>query len=354
MNELNEDISKAEVFQSLYDTSPDLYRTIDLDGKIILCNKTYAEKIGFATNEIIGQSIFDHVGQKSHQNLKETFEHWRKTGQVTNNEIWLKRNDGVEFPVLLSANNLLDDNGRLIGSNTVLRDISELTQAKSEIDALKLKKLAIIGELSARISHDLRNPLTTMRTSLELLSVLDNQMVKKHNDVFKKINGAVIRMSHQIDEVMDYVKPKPLDINNYSLKEIIHDVVDQLQKQDNIVINLPQNDVKINCDKEKLEIVLSNLILNAIQAMNYHGVITLRIIDQASSVKIEVEDSGSGIPDELKEKIFEPLFTTRQIGTGLGLPSCKAIVEKHNGTLSFRTKIGQGTVFVIELPKSTS
>lgn len=345
-------INKGQVFQTLYDNSPDLYRTIDVDGKIVLCNKTYAEKLGYKMGEIIGNSIFEHVSEKSLQNLKNTFEHWQKTGCVLNSELWLKRKDGTDFPVLLSVNNLHDSNGQVIGSNTVMRDISELLQAKSEINELKMRKLAIIGELSARISHDLKNPLAVIKSSLDLLNAFEDPCLQKHETIFKKINKAVIRISHQVDEVMDYVKPKSLNIAQHSLKKILCDVVDQIDKQDSVIINLPQNDVMINCDDEKLEIVFTNLILNAVQAMNNHGTITLRITDGSQSITIEVEDSGPGIPDEFKDKIFEPLFTTRQIGTGLGLPSCKTIVEKHNGTISFRTVIGKGTVFVIELPKN--
>ncbi len=349
---LNE-TKKAQIFQTLYDNSLDLYRTIDLDGTITLCNKTYAEKLGYEIDEVLGHSIFDHVADKSFQDLKQTYEHWKKTGCVANSELWLKRKNNTTFPVLLSVSNLYDSKGDLIGSNTVIRDISEISQIKSEVEALKQKKLAIIGELSARISHDLKNPLAVIKSSLDLLYAFDDPSLEKHDQIFKKIDRAILRISHQIEEVMDYVKPKPLKINNHSIQKILSDVTDGIGKQENIVINLPQNDVKLNCDDEKLEIVFTNLMLNAIQAMDNRGTITLRIIDGPNNVKIEVEDSGPGIPDEAKNRVFEPLFTTRQIGTGLGLPSCKAIVEKHGGTISFRTEIGKGATFVIDLPKNS-
>lgn len=350
---LNE-TKKARIFQTLYDNSLDLYRTIDLDGTITLCNKTYAEKLGYELNEVLGHSIFEHVADKSFGDLKQTYEHWKKTGCVANSELWLKRKDGTTFPVLLSVSNLYDSKGDLIGSNTVIRDISELSQIKSEVEALKQKKLAIIGELSARISHDLKNPLAVIKSSLDLLYAFDDPSLDKHDKIFQKIDRAVLRISHQIEEVMDYVKPKPLKINSHSIQKILSDVVDGIGKQENVTISLPQNDVKINCDDEKLEIVFTNLFLNAIQAMDNCGTITLQIIEEPNNVKIEVQDSGPGIPEDVKDKVFEPLFTTRQIGTGLGLPSCKAIIEKHGGKISFRTKVGEGTTFVIELPKNPS
>jgi PAS domain S-box-containing protein len=344
-------IDSDVIFKELYNNSPDLYRTVDTDGKIILCNRAYAENLGHTIDEVLGCSIFDHVADKSLQDLQNIFQSWLNTGKVSNHQIWLKRKDGTSFPCLLSVNNLYSS-GQIIGSNTVIRDISEIVQAKHEIDSLKAKRFSIIGELSSRIAHDLRNPLSVIRTCIEVLHEDKDPFLEKRAEYFKKIDRAIIRMAHQIDEVMDYVKPKPLDIHPHSLKEIIHWVIEEIGKSENIIIVLPQNDIILNCDYEKIEIVFANLILNAIQAMNNFGTITIRIIDCQNSVKLEAEDTGDGISDQVIDKVFEPLFTTRQIGTGLGLASCKSIVEKHNGRITVETGVGKGTTFVIDLPKN--
>ena len=118
-----------------------------------------------------------------------------------------------------------------------------------------------------------------------------------------------------------------------------------------VAIDLPKTDTSLICDASKLEIVFSNLILNAIQAMNGIGSIHIRIKNEEKTITIEIEDTGPGIPQDLLPKIFEPLFTTRQIGTGLGLVSCKSIIEKHGGTLTVQTQTNKGTTFFIELPK---
>lgn len=348
---LLEDIDKENIYRQLYENSPDLYRTINHDGIIILCNKAYAEKLGYTVPEVIGSSIFDHTAQQSIDDMKSTYEKWVITGRISNVQIWLKRKDGSEFPVLLNVNSLHDKDGRLIGSNTVMRDITEILEAKKEIEDLKLKRLSTIGELAARIAHDLRNPLTVIKSTVQILNVINDPALEKYSSYFQKIDNAVMRISHQVEEVLDYVKPKPLNINPHSILDIIKSVVDKVGKNEEITINLPKNDAIIQCDEEKLEIVFVNLFLNASQAMNSKGTITIRILSQQDAVSIEVEDTGPGIPDKLKSKIFEPLFTTRQIGTGLGLPSCKTIVEKHHGKISFVSNMGKGTTFTITLPK---
>ncbi|MDE2590741.1 MAG: histidine kinase, partial [Patescibacteria group bacterium] len=93
------------------------------------------------------------------------------------------------------------------------------------------------------------------------------------------------------------------------------------------------------------------LILNSVQAMNGIGSLHIRAKNEEKTITIEIEDTGHGIPQDLLPKIFEPLFTTRQIGTGLGLVSCKSIVEKHGGSINIQTQINKGTTFIISLPK---
>jgi len=114
-----------------------------------------------------------------------------------------------------------------------------------------------------------------------------------------------------------------------------------------IIINLPENDVSFRCDSRKIEGVMSNLINNAVQAIDGQGEIDVTMSADSKFVKIKVRDSGSGIDKENLEKIFEPMFTTKKSGTGLGLVICKSIVEQHGGSISVSNK---PTTFTIKLP----
>ena len=217
---------------------------------------------------------------------------------------------------------------------------------------LQKQQLDDIGKLSARIAHDLRNPLMIIKASIEMMK---KKGICEHTDAsnyFSKIDKAIIRISHQIEEVLDYVEPKPLSIQRFSILDIIKSSVSKTTKFENLVITLPSNDCFIMCDIKKLEIVFYNLITNAIQAMNNDGKIDVEIVDNGNDILIKIEDNGSGIPDDKLPKIFDPLFTTRQIGTGLGLPCCKNIVEKHEGVIDVKTILNKGTTFFIKLPKN--
>lgn len=345
---------QSRIYQNQYDNSLDLYRTVDAGGKIISCNKSYAKSLGYSIREVIGSTIFLHVAEKSSDDLKQVFEKWRSTGLVKNHEIWLKRKDGTIFPVLLSVNNMYDEKRKLLGSNTVMRDISEIYQIRREIGEIKSKRLEVIGELSARIAHDLRNPLSIIKMTTQFLESQDDPTLLKYSAYFSKIQRSITRMSHQVEEVLEYIRPQSLNVKTNSILNIMMHTLERFTEYPGVKIIMPKNDAKIECDAEKLEIVFLNLILNAIQAMGNKGKIHIRICDNGYSITVEVEDTGPGIHKDLLPKIFDPLFTTRMIGTGLGLPSCKNIIEKHGGAINVKTKIGKGTTFLLYLPKNTT
>jgi len=345
-------ISSEKKFRQLYETSPDLYRSINTDGKILNCNKRYAESLQYSKGEIIGSSIFDHVSMDTIDEMKESFRSWKNTGISNNHEVKMRRKDGSTFPALISASSMYDEKGILVASNTTIKDLTEINKAREQVQEEKTKRLTAIGELSARIAHDLRNPMSVIKNTMELVEdELNVESSPSLSKKFKRINRAITRINHQVDNVLDFVKNKPLQFENTSLSSILDFVIDKINVPSDVTINLPKNDTEIFCDFEKLEIVFLNLITNAIQAMSNKGEIDIRFTDEESQVIIEIEDFGPGIPEKNRSQIFDPLFTTRQVGTGLGLPSCKNIVEKHGGTIEVKSRIDEGTTFVIKLPK---
>ena len=211
------------------------------------------------------------------------------------------------------------------------------------------ERLSSIGSLASRLAHDLRNPLSVIKNSMEILKMrLNNNMDEKVNHQLSMVGRAVSRMSHQIEDVLDFVNIASLKIQSSSLITIIESSILNTVIPKSVIIHLPKNSATAMCDPFRLEVVFSNLIKNACQAVNDKGEITIRIIDRKDDVVVEIEDSGPGISEANMEKIFEPLFTTKQSGTGLGLASCKSIVEKHGGSLAVRNN---PTTFVVTIPK---
>ncbi len=238
------------------------------------------------------------------------------------------------------------------------RDYLQAEVERKAQEILRSERLSAIGNLAARVAHDLRNPLSVIQSTSKILRLkLGEYLDEKSSEQWARLDRAVYRMSHQLEDVMDYVRMSPLKKKDYSLCVILQDVVERVVVPENVTIRLPQNDRTVFCDPEKLEIVFVNLVMNAVQAMeSKEGTVSIGIFDdpiEQNNALIKVSDTGVGISEEMIDKIFEPLFTTKQVGTGLGLSSCKNIIEQHSGDISVSSIPGKGTTFTIKIPKKS-
>jgi two-component system sensor histidine kinase HydH len=214
----------------------------------------------------------------------------------------------------------------------------------------KREKIVVIGELASRFSHDIRNPLSNIQMAVDMLQKNKN-IVSSHSneEKFQIITKNLDRISHQVNDVLDFVRTQPLEKKDLSMLVCLSESISTMDIPKNIKINLPKEDVSIYGDSSSLQIVCKNLILNAIQAIgNQEGYITLRFDEESQYSIIEIEDSGPGFHESQISEIFEPLITTKQKGTGLGLVSCKNIIENHGGTIIAKNN---PTTFTIRLPK---
>jgi signal transduction histidine kinase len=215
-------------------------------------------------------------------------------------------------------------------------------------EKLKTEKLSAVGELAARIAHDLRNPLAVLKNSCALVKMQLDGSDPKIQQYITKMENSIDRMSHQIEDVLEFVRTTPTHKEFVAIRELIKKSIDDIDLPKDTLIIMPKNDEKINCDAQKIRTVFTNILLNGIQAMEGKGTISIKITGYTKFVNIEITDSGPGMPEENLQKIFEPLFTTKQTGTGLGLASCKSIVEQHRGAISAKNN---PTTFKITLPR---
>ncbi len=307
-----------------------------------------------------GQSVPIQVKKNEFDSVGVEFESEKIIGDITSivekqvqnrilvleSQLEEERKNSYEFRKILGENlkefnriekNLKKEKVRLEG------EIREKTQK-----LVQAERLSAIGELASRLAHDLRNPLSVIKATVQLIKHTNENLddpTKKRVDL---IEGSIFRMTHQIDGVLDYVKATPLKKKPSSLNEIIMAAIQTLLIPPNVTINVPKAEITFLCDPQKIEIVIANMILNSIQAIgNQKGIINIRTKKHQESVTIRIEDSGNGIAQSIIDKIFDPLFTTKEEGTGLGLASCKNIVEQHKGKISVST---DPTVFSITLP----
>lgn len=213
----------------------------------------------------------------------------------------------------------------------------------------KKEKLAVIGKLSSNIAHDIRNPLGTIKNA----GVIIDKENKNENEIISRelnrINISIRRITHQIEEVLNYVRTTPIILKSHSINKTIQESIDTLNPPKNIQLKLPEKDLMMNFDYEKMFIVIVNILLNAIQSIgDKEGVIKISINEKSTEHTIKIENSGPNIPEKDLQRIFDTLFTTKLEGTGLGLSSCKNIIEQHNGKIQV---INNPVTFSITIPK---
>ena len=213
----------------------------------------------------------------------------------------------------------------------------------------KTEKITTIGHLASRLAHDIRNPLSVIQMTTDILSN-NPDISEKFQKYASSITESIQRISHQVNNVLDYVQQKPLNLTKIEVSKIVNSAVDSIKIPENITVEKNTTEDEIVCDYHLIEIVVINIITNAIYAITPEaGKIKIETKREHNTIKIEISNTGEPIPEKSLEKIFEPLYTTKQEGTGLGLASCKSIIDQHKGTISVKN---DPTTFTIKLPRN--
>jgi len=331
----------------LFDTIPSPAIIFDKNDKFVNCNQFFLQKIGYSKDELEKMYAPDFLSEKDVKTYREVIVPALEEGRsLMEIELHIKKKDGSIFHSLWNHMAMRDDNNEYIGFTAIGLDLAEIDKIRDEL--VRKEKFAALGQLAGNIAHDIRNPLTTLKNSMFLIKKSPNpQTVQKEEP---RINRSIDRIAHQVDDVLEYVGFSPLQFSKKSIGEILISSYHSIPIKDNINFNFPDNDIKIECDDKKLERVFTNIILNATQAIGSDkGSIDVRINDKDDRIEIDFENSGPTIDEENLEKVFEPLFTTKMEGTGLGLASCQNIVNLHGGIISVTSP---PTIFTVRLPKT--
>ena len=235
-------------------------------------------------------------------------------------------------------------------NKTLQKRTRQLEDTTSEL--IKSERFSAIGELASRISHDIRNPLSNIHMSIELIKnsapetkVTDDSI----NEKLELVSKNVERISHQINDVLGFIQNRQIKRESFNLSSCLHETIESLNIPNNIVIKSPKIEKIVSADFFQLQIVFNNLLLNGIQAIGTdNGEILIHFSEDDNYEIIEFENSGPSISEEILPHIFDSLVTTKQVGTGLGLVSCKTIIENHKGRITVRNN---PTVFTVTLPK---
>jgi two-component system, NtrC family, sensor histidine kinase HydH len=217
------------------------------------------------------------------------------------------------------------------------------------------ERLAALGQMVAGVSHEIRNPLGIIQSTAELLGQMPNadDTQKRLSTVIREESG---RLNNIVTEFLDFARPQDPALQECLLEEIVQRNISFLQpeltkRKIKVSHNIRGRSFKIKADPEMLYRAFLNIFVNAIQSMNGGGVLQVKIGEERTDFFVEIEDTGSGIPREHLNTIFNPFFTTKDKGSGLGLSIVKKIIEGHDGDITVRSRESIGTTVVIKLPR---
>lgn len=321
------------------------------------------------------------------EDRKRFLELFADTKQVKGFECQMKAAGGNIIWVSISAQGILGPDGNIQYFDGILEDITKRRHAEAELERyrnnlekmvnertfqlkqtqnelVKKEKMAVLGQLTATVSHELRNPLGVIRTSNFFLHRKIKDIDQKTAKHFNRIDEQISICDTLITDLLEYTQGGDLNLTQWNISSWLPEVIEKVQEQENIAVKLQAvaDLPTISHDMEKMRSVLFSLLNNAAQAVkakaeasqlengNYTPNIQVEILAETKGLVVIVKDNGIGMDAETKEHAFEPLFTTRARGAGLGLAIAKKIVENHGGSLSLESRQGEGTLIKLFLP----
>lgn len=257
-------------------------------------------------------------------------------------------------PLLVNAANIQENEDGRTGKVFLFTDISNIKNLEEQLR--RHERLASLGRLAAGIAHEVRNPLSSIKGFAAILAnrCSSDEHSRKISDV---LVGEVERLNRVVTELLEYARPSELHLRRVSAKEFIEASLRLIEKdavhQDvGIETIIQPGDLSIKCDPDRFSQVLLNLYLNALQAMPHGGLLKVLVKEEGEELIVNVQDTGQGILPEHLSSIFDPYFTTKANGVGLGLANVHKIVEAHGGKIRVESKPGKGTAMIVSLPRT--
>ncbi len=364
LEEANVQLQKQkDLLKSVENSMDDAIFYKDLNHKYIGCNKKFADFLGYTEEEIIGKTYYDFFSHNTAFNYYKTNEILLKEKSKTVYKQWIEYK-GKRVYVLTSKTPLIDSKGEIIGIVGVSRDITHEYEMQQEIERknimlIQQNKLVSMGEMIANIAHQWRQPLNTLGIIVQKMGILYKRGELKDKEVDENIAEAMLlmqEMSDTINDFRDFFSPKRV-LENFDLQEAIlkaYAIVKLLITTNNIefTFNMQHRYIIEGYKNEFFQVIL-NLLNNAIEAVLEDKIvkpkITVTLTETEEYINIAITDNANGISRDIAHKIFEPYFTTKNSGTGLGLYMSKIIIEEHmKGKISVATNIF-GTTFTIKV-----
>ncbi|MBM4765237.1 PAS domain-containing sensor histidine kinase [Bacillus sp. B15-48] len=340
-------------YKSLFDYNPDIVYMIDLEGVLTKLNPQFEVITGYRAEETIGKHLKDVINPKLRKELTKMHDSVIRQEKPQQFQLNLQHKNGQNI-ILQCASVPMIINGKIAGIIGYGKDITKLKETEERLR--RTEKLSVVGELSASVAHEIRNPLTSLKGFVQLLKMED----EKHQLYYQIMIDELDRINHIIGELLLLAKPQQITFKKANIHTILSDVISLLRTEasmHNIDLHFDYtNDMlEIECEPNQLKQLFINIIKNAIEASTQGAVVTISLSHQKKDhVSIKINDTGCGISKDRLKRLGEPFYSSKEKGTGLGLTVSFNIVQSHNGHIQFNSEDHSGTEVSVDLPIKSS
>ena len=393
-----------EKFRGLLETAPDGVLIVDSEHEILMVNEQLEKMFGYDRREILGRYVGVLIPSRFVRHREESKAYSaapRRRYMGEGMELYALRKDGSEFPVEISLSPLETPEGVIVSA--AIRDITERKRTEDEIrrlnselertveertgelleareELVRKEKLSVLGQLSGSVGHELRNPLGVMKNAVYFLLTVLSDADESVREYLGIIENEIENSERIITDLLDFARTKPPQRAQAAVSMLVTSLLSRCAVPENVsvAVEVPEDLPRLWVDQAQMGQVLQNLVANALQAMPAGGSLRIgarrvrgprselqgpgtaiagsapELEPDAGFVEICVADTGEGIPPENIRKLFQPLFTTKARGIGLGLVVSRNLVEANGGTIKVESKLGEGTAFVVTLPLGRS
>ena len=324
--------------------------TTDVTGRITYANDKFCQISGYSREELIGQ---DHRIVNSGFHPKELIRDLWVTianGRVWHGEFRNRAKDGSVYWVDTTIVPFLNPDGKPYQYIAIRADITARKAAEQRL--ADQAALAQVGQIAAMVAHEVRNPLAGIKGAMQIL-ISRRKPGDGELQVMQDITARIDALGELINDLMLYARPRPLQLGPVGLRALAEEATTTLRRDpafQSLDIGIEGAEESVSADGGLMRATVLNLLLNAAQAMSGRGRIIIGLERTGGDVRIDVRDTGPGIPPEIRERVFEPFFTTKSRGGGLGLAIAKRTAERHGGSLQLTCPEDGGTVARLTLP----
>jgi two-component system sensor kinase FixL len=339
-------------WRALINAAVDGVIVINVRGEIEVFNPAAEKMFGFSEADVLGKNVNILMPAPYHQEHDRYIEHYVRTGEQKiigiGREVRARRRSGETFPVHLSVGEMqIGSDRHFIG---ILHDLTARVALEERLR--EQAALVRLGEMAAVIAHEVKNPLTAVRGAVQ---VIGGRLPpdSKEAPIAKEIVLRLDALNGLLQDLLQFARPPRPRLATVNVLLLVRLVADLLKRDpafDGLEIEVTGSALHASADAELLKIVFQNLLINAAHAMEGRGTIRAAVEKRDGMCSIEIIDKGTGIPAEIRSRLFQPFQTTKARGTGLGLATAKRLVEAHSGTIEITCPPTGGTIVTVQLP----